>query len=698
MSNGNNDRRASHRGSATVRRSRRSGSTQRTRVSSTASSRNTGSSGGNGDIRKVIAVGIAAVIVIGAFAFAVTKLGGGSQVAEESTEALKEGAYAYDAAIDLRQVLDIEDGSAEAETTAEEQEDSEAAGTAELPAGVVSIYGKTEDEVRSEIMSLYEWDLKVVNSDAEVGATVMPTVDPDETTAAATMGDPENPDSGGTGQEAAESRAAAEITVSTEVEVPDLILQQLNSLLLDINADAEEALAAEAAAEAESSEEDAEEASDEAEDGETEPAGPVIYELSLDGTDSEIDRIAELCTIMWYKAPKGASIGSYDASTDKFVMEGAESGFQVDDEAMKAAISDKVNSKQYVGTIDVIGEQLSADSATNLAAYKIIGTYQTKTTSNSVRNKNIQLACEALNGTIVFPGEELSFNDAVGQRTAEKGYGAAAAYNNGEVVQEIGGGVCQVSTTLYNAVLRSGLKTTRRQSHTFKPTYVTPGFDATISWGGPDYCFANVPADAKYSNSESYAIGIYAKYSDRTVTVSIYGRPVLKDGYTYELESEKIKDIPVVRKLIEPGSDQQPTTGSMGSQWQTYLIVKKDGEQVQRTLDHNTYYSGHVEYYTDQTTVAPTLPSESESLMESQTETVPQIIEGVDGGPGVSGGSGVSGGPGVTGGPGTTTAPTDDHSYPQSTVPSGGPGATSAPTEAQQQIGPGIISDAPGAL
>ena len=348
-----------------------------------------------------------------------------------------------------------------------------------------------------------------------------------------------------------------------------------------------------------------------------------------------------------------------------------------------------------------IGRRLARKSKDRALAlvHDTLGSSSTDySSSNSNRKQNVRRGAELINGTVLYPGEEFSVEEAVVPFDEENGYAPAASYEMGNVVETYGGGICQVSTTLYNAVLRSGLKTTRRQSHTFKPTYVTPGFDATISWGGPDYCFANVPADAKYSNSESYAIGIYAKYSDRTVTVSIYGRPVLKDGYTYELESEKIKDIPVVRKLIEPGSDQQPTTGSMGSQWQTYLIVKKDGEQVQRTLDHNTYYSGHVEYYTDQTTVAPTLPSESESLMESQTETVPQIIEGVDGGPGVSGGTGVSGGPGVTGGPGTTTAPTDDHSYPQSTVPSGGPGATSAPTEAQQQIGPGIISDAPGAL
>ena len=107
---------------------------------------------------------------------------------------------------------------------------------------------------------------------------------------------------------------------------------------------------------------------------------------------------------------------------------------------------------------------------------------------------------------------------------------AAAAYNNGEVVQEIGGGVCQVSSTMYNAVVKAGLKTTMRRSHTFEPSYVTPGTDATVSWGGPDY---------KFVNNSSAAIGIRASYYNQTCTVSIYGIPVLEDGVTHSLKSTK---------------------------------------------------------------------------------------------------------------------------------------------------------------
>ena len=99
-----------------------------------------------------------------------------------------------------------------------------------------------------------------------------------------------------------------------------------------------------------------------------------------------------------------------------------------------------------------------------------MSTYTTTTTSNSNRNENIRLAVAALNGTIVKPGQEFSFNNTTGARTEEKGYKPATAYLNGEVVQEPGGGVCQVSSTLYNAVVFAGLKSTERHAHSYEPS------------------------------------------------------------------------------------------------------------------------------------------------------------------------------------------------------------------------------------
>ena len=224
------------------------------------------------------------------------------------------------------------------------------------------------------------------------------------------------------------------------------------------------------------------------------------------------------------------------------------------------------------------------------ASYKTLVTFTTETTDNDKRNTNVRLAAEALNGTIVQPGEEFSFNSVVGQRTAEKGYQEAAAYNSGAVVQELGGGVCQISSTLYRVVFQSGMEVTFRRSHTFEPNYVTPGQDAAISWEQPDFRFVN---------TSDKPIGILASYADRKATVSIFGVPVLEDGVVWDLASEKVEEIdPPEPEYVEdptlaPGTENTIKAATKGSRWDTYKVVYKDGQEVERTLDHSKTYLGH---------------------------------------------------------------------------------------------------------
>ncbi|KAF0825408.1 VanW family protein [Cytobacillus firmus] len=123
---------------------------------------------------------------------------------------------------------------------------------------------------------------------------------------------------------------------------------------------------------------------------------------------------------------------------------------------------------------------------------KIIGQYVTYfNPNNTSRSHNIQLAAEALDNTVVFPDEVFSFNRAVGKRTAGKGYMRTPVIVRGELSEDIGGGICQVSSTLFNAVDRAGVKVLERYSHSKKVPYVPPGRDATVSWYGPDFTFKN---------------------------------------------------------------------------------------------------------------------------------------------------------------------------------------------------------------
>lgn len=463
--------------------------------------------------------------------------------------------------------------------------------------------GMDRKDILKAAHKLYHWDMTIINESAHVGEIVKPTVDPNETTATGT-GDviEENTET------TEEIAALTEITVDKSITVPDYIEAKLLELLDTVYADDVKIYKDKKSKNKKKT--DTEE--------ESTPESTSIYIMSLDDVQSFVDDIVQDAADMWYVEAKGGSIESYDAENDTFLMEGASDGCEIEKDKLRNDLNSAFNKGTYDCRIPVSTVLLPAESAVKNGDYQIISVYVTKTTNNSVRNKNIDIACQTLNGTIIRPGEEFSYNQTIGQRTEERGFGAAAAYNNGEVVQEIGGGVCQLSSTLYNAITEAGLKTTYRSPHTFKPTYITPGQDATVSWGGPDYRFANVIALPDISFDTTYAIGIKSRYSDQTVTVEIYGRPVFKPGYSVSMESEMTGETDVPRILITPEMAEEgktPTTGDKGSHWKTYLLIKKDGEIVSRDLYHNTSYSGHTEYYLEVASTEET--SETESVSES---------------------------------------------------------------------------------
>ncbi|GAB3793174.1 VanW family protein [Virgibacillus kimchii] len=122
-----------------------------------------------------------------------------------------------------------------------------------------------------------------------------------------------------------------------------------------------------------------------------------------------------------------------------------------------------------------------------------LGSYSTSyNKNNKERSYNISLAAEAINNHVVFPGESFSFNEVVGERTEEKGYKRAPVIVKGELEEDIGGGICQVSSTLFNAVDLKGIQVIERYAHSKNVPYVPPGKDAAVSWWGPDFIFKNI--------------------------------------------------------------------------------------------------------------------------------------------------------------------------------------------------------------
>ncbi len=178
-----------------------------------------------------------------------------------------------------------------------------------------------------------------------------------------------------------------------------------------------------------------------------------------------------------------------------------------------------------------------------------------------------------------YHGETFSYNKVVGQRTAQAGYKPAAAYSGGKVIQELGGGICQVSSTLYNTALRANLEIVKRSNHRFSTGYVPLSTDATVSWGGPEFIF---------KNSRKYPVKIVAHVNGGKITVEIYG---CKEEVEYEVEikSETIQVIPTKVEYVKnpnlpQGTQRKIQNGHGGYRSRAYRILKLNGKVVSRQL------------------------------------------------------------------------------------------------------------------
>lgn len=199
--------------------------------------------------------------------------------------------------------------------------------------------------------------------------------------------------------------------------------------------------------------------------------------------------------------------------------------------------------------------------------------------SNQNRSTNIKLASEKIDGTILMPGEIFSYNKIVGERTIKAGYKEAAVYMGGKVVDGIGGGICQVSSTLYNAVLEANLEIVDRRNHYFITGYVPASKDATVSYGTIDF---------KFKNSRTYPIKINCTSQNGICQIVISG---IKEDVEYEVViEEKITEIIpyttkyIQTKALENGVENQIQKGVNGYKSEAYKILKLNGQIISKTL------------------------------------------------------------------------------------------------------------------
>ena len=208
-----------------------------------------------------------------------------------------------------------------------------------------------------------------------------------------------------------------------------------------------------------------------------------------------------------------------------FAVTGEVYGYTFDLEAAQSLLDDADYGASIRIEMEYLMPQVRSSDLISALYADVLGSCQTPHTSNANRNTNLSLACQAINGLVLEPGEEFSFNKVVGERTAERGYRSAPAYANGETVSELGGGVCQISSTLYYCVLLADLEVTERQNHSYVSNYIDRGMDATVSWGGPDF---------KFRNTSSYPLRIEAEVSGGYVKIQLLGTD--KKDYYIEME------------------------------------------------------------------------------------------------------------------------------------------------------------------
>ena len=415
------------------------------------------------------------------------------------------------------------------------------------------------------------------------------------------------------------------------------------------------------------------------------------YEIPTDGLEEAAAAQAASLAGAWNVKAKNGSISAFDAASGKFTFAEGENGKAVNEEKLKNDIVARTAAGEYDAVITAEVEETAPEITAAQARENSqkLGTYTTTTTANKDRNENVRLAAAALNGKIIQPGEEFSFNLTTGNRTTDKGYRPAGAYVNGVLVEEPGGGVCQVSSTLYNAVVFSGLKTTERHAHSYEPSYVTPGEDAMVSYDG------HSGPDMKFVNKSKTAVGIKTSFSDRKLTISIYGNPILEEGVTLSMKSEKVKELdppaPTYEEdpTLQPGVEVEAKAATPGSRWVTNLITKKNGEVISDEFFHNSTYNGKpatIKRNTSGSVAAPEGESSSESSTagESQSSSAGSQETGSQTGPTAAQGS--SEPAAQNAGPGDVIEPSTENNSPSGNA---GPGGSDGPG-GDSQVGPGF--------
>ncbi len=284
-----------------------------------------------------------------------------------------------------------------------------------------------------------------------------------------------------------------------------------------------------------------------------------------------------------------AAVASFDAENRTFTFTDEQSGKKLYVDHLREQIELMIRNDDFSRTLDAEFEELlpTVTKAQLETQNKLLASFTTTATNNSNRNTNIRLCSSAFNGLVVAPGEVFSINELTGPRTSAKGYRDAGTIRNGVLVDEPGGGVCQVSSTLFNVVVRAGMEIVERHNHSWPSDYVKIGMDAAIDYPAKDFKFKNV------SDSPIYLVSIF---ENRELTVEVYGVPVLEEGITIDLRSttdatlERPEDSYEFDPNLAPGETVLIRKGRDGKIASTYIQYKRGDELVEEKLLFTSNY------------------------------------------------------------------------------------------------------------
>ena len=282
--------------------------------------------------------------------------------------------------------------------------------------------------------------------------------------------------------------------------------------------------------------------------------------------------------------------GSISFSDGKFSVVADKKGAKLNDTELSKTILSKING-------DVKSPNISVDAPievlqANLTKEKLdtlntkISSYTTNfSTSSYERSTNITLATKSINGKLLMPGQEFSFNQTVGQRTSARGYQVAPVIVGTKVEADFGGGICQVSTTLYNAVIRANIIASERHPHTMPSHYMGPAMDATVDWGNLDY---------KFVNTLAFPVYIEAYVNNKNIYFNIYSNSSLTNR-TYDMVNEVYATIqPGVKYVDDPtmpeGQTAQEQSPSVGIKAKAYKNTYENGKLIEHKQIADDYY------------------------------------------------------------------------------------------------------------